>query len=421
MGLEAKDVPWHASCSSNRHEEAPRVIHIAFVMLALLPLTTKSTEAPQPGLVKRVASSFLSDKNSGKRGLHLGPFFPRVENVSSGSGPGAVLHFWTPDIGGTRLDIHAAASYSIYGYQHYNAEVGLIPYIEDRLPRDERGTNVLFPLSDLENSAGMPGFNIYASAQHRDYPREDFYGSGPSSHPSERTDYRLKDGLYEGVIGFSRSSLTVTGRVGLLHSSILPGRDDAFPNTALTPSLDFIRLSAGAWLERRDEPQNPHRGYSIGIAASRFSQRSGRDYQWNRMSIDAREYLALGSNRHVIALRQVTSLDKPDAGSLVPFHLQSTLGGSHLLRGFASSRFRDDKLLALSAEYRFEIQPKVEIALIYETGKVFQSMSSFNFREMERSFGAGIRLKSPRKVRLRLDVLRSVEGTRVHLKFSPAF
>jgi hypothetical protein len=319
------------------------------------------------------------------------------------------------------LDIHAAASYSIYGYQHYNAEVGLIPYIEDRLPGDERGTNVLFPLSDLENSAGMPGFNIYASAQHRDYPREDFYGSDPSSLRSARTDYRLKDGLYEGVIGFSRSSLSVTGRAGVLRSSILPGRDDAFPNTEVSRSLDFVRLSAGAWLEHRDEPQNPHRGYSIGIAASRFSQRTGRDYQWNRVSMDAREYLRLGSNRHVIALRQVTSLDMPDTGSRVPFHLQSTLGGSHLLRGFASSRFRDDKLLALTAEYRFEIRPKVEIALIYETGKVFRAMNSFNFQGMEQSYGAGIRLKSPRKVRLRLDVLRSVEGTRVQLKFSPSF
>lgn len=403
--------------------------HIAFVLLVLLPLTSaqepvvvsKPTEVREPGLVRRKVSAFLSDESAGGRGLHVGPFLPRVEHVSSGSGPGGVLHFWTPDIAGTSLDIHAAASYSTHRYQHYNVEVGLVPHMEGKLPRDERGTTALFPISDLEKSAEVPGFNLYASAQYRDYPREDFFGSGSSSLLSARTDYRLKDGLYEGIVRFKVKNLTLMGRAGLLRTSIHEGLDPAFPNSPLLRSLDFIHISTGVWLERRDQPSNPHRGFSIGVAASRFNQRQGRDFQFNRISIDAREYLALGSNRNVIALRQVTSLDKPDVGSRVPFQLQSTIGGSHLVRGFSSSRFRDDKLLALAAEYRFEVRPKVELALIYEAGKVFQTMSSFNFRHMERSFGVGIRLKSPRKVRLRLDVFRSVEGTRVHIKLNPSF
>lgn len=41
----------------------------------------------------------------------------------------------------------------------------------------------------------MPGFDVYASARYRDYPREDFYGIGPDSLPLGRTGYRLQDGL----------------------------------------------------------------------------------------------------------------------------------------------------------------------------------------------------------------------------------
>jgi hypothetical protein len=246
----------------------------------------------------------------------------------------------------------------------------------------------------------------------------------------DRTDYRLRDGLYEGIVRFRVAHLSLMGRAGFLQTSIGPGTDSAFPNTEISndegtaPGLlrspDFLHLSGGAWLELRDEPGNAHRGASVGVAFSRFDDRNGTTFQFNRAILDAREYMPLGSNRHVVALRQVTSIDAPDAGSSVPFHMQSTLGGK-LLRGYRSFRFRDDKLLALAGEYRFELNPKIELALIYETGKVFPAMREFDLSDLGRSWGAGIRLKSPRNVRLRLDVLRSPERTRVDLKLGPSF
>ena len=121
----------------------------------------------------------------------------------------------------------------------------------------------------------------------------------------------------------------------------------------------------------------------------------------------------------MIALRQVTSLTEPDSGSRVPFYMQSTLGGSTFLRGYSSARYRGDKLLALEGEYRFELHPKVELALIYEAGKVFPTMRELDFRDLLRSWGGGVRLKSLREVRLRLDVLHSVEGTRHGLQAQP--
>ena len=101
--------------------------------------------------------------------------------------------------------------------------------------------------------------------------------------------------------------------------------------------------------------------------------------------------------------------------------MQSTLGSNTFLGGYRSFRFRDDKLLALEAEYRFEMIPKLELAFIYETGKVFPTMSEFDLRNMRYSWGAGLRLKSPQKVHVRLDVLHSPEGTRVHVELGPSF
>jgi len=69
--------------------------------------------------------------------------------------------------------------------------------------------------------------------------------------------------------------------------------------------------------------------------------------------------------------------------------MQSTLGGSRFLRGYGSFRFRDDKLLAPGGEYRFELRPKVELALIYEAGKVFSTMGEFNLSHLRHSYGPG--------------------------------
>jgi hypothetical protein len=389
-------------------------------------------EPARPGLVKRAVASFLSDDEAGTgRGLHVGPFYPRVQLVTSGAGLSPMVHFWAPDIGGTHLDVHASAAYSIYRYQYYDLQVGRVPHVGQHLPRVSWGSRGLFPLADVEKSAEAPGFGIYASAQYRDFPREVFYGIGAASLRLDRTDYRLRDGLYEGIVRYRVKRLSFMARAGLLQGAISPGTDPSFLDTGLSNdegtapgilrSPDFLEASGGAWLELRDQPRNPHRGAALGVAFSRFDDRHAADFGWNRVVVDAREYIPLGSNRHVIALRQVTSLAEPDSGSRVPFYMQSTLGGSMFLGGYSSARYRGDKLLALEGEYRFELHPKVELALIYEAGKVFPTMRELDFRDLLRSWGGGVRLKSLREVRLRLDVLHSVEGTRMDFKLSQSF
>lgn len=410
--------------------------HAAFtlcLLLAPMPVLGQD-ESPdeRPGLIRRSIRHFLKDDETGDgRGVHWGPFAPRVAVPSSGGGPGPVLHFWAPNIGETSFDIHAAATYSIYKYRYYDLELGLVPHVDERLPRIETGTNALFPLSDLEKTASAPGFNIYAVGRYRDFPREDFYGVGPGSVKADHADYRLRDGLNEGVIRFRVSHLSVMGRAGILRTSILPGDDPVDPNVeaayneqtapGLLRAPDFNHFSAGAWLELRDEPGNPHRGATFGVAYSRFDDRNGDAFAFRRLTLDAREFLKLGSNRSVLALRQTASLDSPDTGAAVPFYLRSTLGGGSFLRAYPSFRFRDDRLIYLASEYRLEVHPKVELALLYEGGKVFPRTDGFSLRELRYSYGAGLRLKSPRKVHVRLDVLHGQEGTRVHVKLGPSF
>ena len=91
---------------SRGNAHAAAVLAALWVVLApAYSLAADDRQEPRrPGLVKRAVHSFLSDdETEGGRGLHVGPFFPRLEIVSSGAGLAPMLHFWAPDIAGTRL------------------------------------------------------------------------------------------------------------------------------------------------------------------------------------------------------------------------------------------------------------------------------------------------------------------------------
>jgi surface antigen Omp85-like protein len=405
------------------------------------PTPSPSGAAATPATGEREEGSFLarklraalSDNEPGRQGFHWGPFYPAVDIPSTGSGPGPALHFWAPDIGGSHFDVHASADYSIHHYQYYDLQLGALPHRGKHKPVFTTGTDSFYPMSDLYKSAGIRRFDLYANLHHRVYPREHFYGLGPDSLGEDRTDYTLHDTLFE-VVGEYRlaSWLTVNGRGGLLQTSLSGGRDSSTPDTQVlfddrsAPGLsrqpDYLHASAGALVDTRDEPGNPHRGTTLGVAVTRYGERGGSEFQFNRLAVDARQFVGLGATRrHVLAGRVLGSFDRPDSGSRVPFYLQSSLGGSHILRGFRSFRFRDENLIAFSAEYRFDVVPKVELAVFYDAGKVFADRKDLDLRGLETSWGGGVRLKSPKKVRLRVDVGHSREGTRVIVKFSPAF
>jgi hypothetical protein len=418
-----------------------RPAYAVLVLLATLaapagaqtPDPAPAAEPPRKGFLGRKLRDVFTDHEPGREGFHLGPFYPAVDIPSTGAGPGPTLHFWLPDIGGSLFDVHATAAYSIHRYQYYDLQVGALPHRGKHKPVFTTGTDSFYPMSDVYKSAGIRRFDLYANLHRRIYPQEHFYGLGPETVAADRSDYTLRDTLLEVVSEYRLASwMTVNVRGGLLQTSLGPGGDDRTVDTeaifddrtapGLTRQPDYLHASAGVLLDTRDEPGNPRRGTTLGLALTRYDERTSREFQFNRLSLDARQFLGFGpGRRHVIAVRALGSFDRPDSGSRVPFYLQSALGGSHILRGFRAFRFRDENLIAFSGEYRFDVVPKVELALFYDAGKVVADRSDVDLRGLETSWGGGIRLKSPKKVRLRFDVGHSREGTRLHLKFSPSF
>jgi hypothetical protein len=334
-------------------------------------------------------------------------FRPKVGGLPTGGGFALGTQYRLPEGTAARPNLDGSAVWSLRGYQRYEIRFG-------KVERDDRGAL------------------LYADLRYRNYPQEDFFGLGPDSSVRDRTNFRLRDASYDGVAGY-RVARWLSGafRFGYLQVDTGQGTDTRFPdirarfNNATAPGLDrqpaFFRMEPSISIDTRDVPGNPHTGSSLSATFSRYEDLDANAFSFNRLALDAEQYVPLGSTARVLALHAYASGDRADRGNQIPFYLRETLGGSESLRGFREYRFRDANLLYFSGEYRWEPVRAVELALFYDAGKVFAQRSDFDFTGLRKSAGIGIRFKTPAGVVLRIDVARSSEGTRLYFKFSPAF
>jgi hypothetical protein len=409
-----------------------------FSLLPLLALlwaaSARSQTAPGPGAADPPPPEpARAEETAASERMHWGPVYPSVAILSAGASVAPMLQLWERDLAGSGLDVQAAAAYSLRRYQLYALRVGRLPRRGAGPPSFSTSSDRLYPLSEMERMAGgsEERADVYLSYRHRHYPEEDFYGSGPDAREADRSDFRLRDHLVELVGAYHASPrLTLVARTGVLSTSLGGGRDGAVPDVHATfgeagaPGLGLsprqVILAGGLLADRRDDPRDPRRGGLLLAGFSRF-EGEGAGFDFTRLSADLRLYRALGSERHVLAARALGSFDRPDAGAQVPFYLQSSLGGSQVLRGYRAFRFRDERLVAFSVEYRFEAHPRVELAAFVDAGQVAPAGTGFRLGDPHAGWGVGLRVKSQRRVVLRLDVARSPETTRYLVKLGPAF
>ena len=70
------------------------------------------------------------------------------------------------------------------------------------------------------------------------------------------------------------------------------------------------------------------------------------------------------------------------AGQIVPFYFQPTLGGSTSHRGFNDFRFRDDAVVNVNVEYRWEAFSGLDMALFSDWGTVASNIDQLKLSEV---------------------------------------
>jgi hypothetical protein len=267
---------------------------------------------------------------------------------------------------------------------------------------------------------------------HADAPQLDYYGPGPNSSINNRTNYRMETTLFDlrGELRAHRHFVPAC-HVGELLLNVGPGTNSSFPSTesvfgpAAAPGIDqqsnYLVAGCSAQLDLRNLPDNPRKGTYVGGTYERYDAQNFNRFSFNRVSAQAQEYIPFFNRTHVIALLANTVLSWHNDNQVVPFYLQPTLGSDTELRGFRRYRFYDENSTAMTAEYRWEVNVGVDMALFFDTGQVFPRPGSFSLSEIESSAGFGFRFNDRIKELARVDFGFSREGFQVWLKFGKLF
>jgi hypothetical protein len=404
----------------------------------LIERRRQKLENPHIGRPNKVEDTLLYLEGRGRRllfGINWKNFYPKFGGCRPGAGFGGGIRYYKYRLKDSDFTVEGSALFSMRNYQRYELQLGAFNRTDPAFFTGPADLGAPFDfMEDMRPGRAKRRSNLilFADFEHQRFPQERFWGLGPDSDSENRSNYQINSSSYSlfGGYRFNRWIAAAAG-AGFLQVDLREGTDSRFPTTqelfdgASAPGLhrqpDFLRLASVLYFNYQDTPGNPHKGGVIGLFFFRYDDLNGNEFEFNRFALDARHYIPLGSKQRTLALRLLTLNDRPGKGSRVPFYLMNTLGGSQTLRGFPDFRFRDANLFTISAEYRWEPAPALEFALFYDTGKVYGSESEFDFNNLRKDYGIGIRVKSRTGTFLRLDISRSNEGTRLQFAFGPSF
>lgn len=275
-------------------------------------------------------------------------------------------------------------------------------------------------------------FAIQFNGVHRNYSQVDYFGPGPKSLVSNRTNYRLEDTAIDGAAAVKPfKNLQLGGSVGYLWVNVGPGQSDSFPSTetvfspTVTPGIDhqtdFLRYGPYIQFDYLDKAETPTSGGLYTFEFTKYQDQKLRLYDFRRMDIEAQQYIGFFNRMRVLALRAKATLTDADRGESIPFYMQPIVGGSEDLRGFLPFRFYDNNSLVLNAEYRWHVVSILDMALFADGGKVFPRRGELNFSHLEGDGGIGFRFNYQGRPFIRLDIAGSHEGFRFWFKFNDIF
>ena len=344
-------------------------------------------------------SNLLEKFNEGYHGLRS-----KIGGLAQGSGFAVGPEFQRSGLLGGRLDFRAGAQFSARGYSKQDLQIGLPGLLHKRVSVD-----------------------FYAV--HHNYPGLNYYGPGPDSQRGGRSNFRLRDTALDATVTIDiLPRLRAGGSAGYVFNDVAPGTDRRFISAEklyTAPGLDeqsnYARVGAFLQYDYRDFAPGPRSGGNYIAQFHNFSDRTFGRNGFQRLDLEAQQYLPFFNKRRVIALRAKSVTTYTEGGRSVPFYMQPMLGGSDDLRGYPPFRFRGDNLFVMNAEYRWEVFSGLDMAVFGDAGKVYMQKTKFDLSNLESSVGFGFRFNARNSTFMRLDVGFSHEGYQVSVKFNDLF
>jgi outer membrane protein assembly factor BamA len=272
---------------------------------------------------------------------------------------------------------------------------------------------------------------FWTRATFRRLTQEDYFGAGLRSSQSTHSNYGLTS---VDVAGEATVHVAPWLRVGTSGGYFMPrvkhGTDTEYASIesmftdATAPGLvtqpDFLHYGAFVIADYRDTPGNPHRGGWYRATAARWEDRTHHQFSFGRFDAELDQFIEIRGPSHVVALRGGISYLNNDPGMRVPFYVYPYIGGASTIRSFPEFRFRDENATFVSAEYRQEIGPYVQVVPFVDAGKVAANWEQINPHQLKTGYGIGVRAGTRSRTFITLDVgFGGGEGVHAFVKFLP--
>jgi hypothetical protein len=279
----------------------------------------------------------------------------------------------------------------------------------------------------------VPALRTGLFVRRKYFPQEDFFGVGIGSREADRVTFTY-DETAAGALATlgDESPLRAQARLEFRHPDVGGGHDGSHPSVealfadATAPGLDrqpdFLVGSAAVAYDDATPAGRPSEGGRYEATFSRYWGRGTSAYDFARLDVDLRHYLAVAGDEHVLALRGAASVTGAPAGARVPFYYLPRLGGGESLRAVQHFRFYDGNSLLVQAEYRWRFSRFVEAAWFYDAGTVAPRVADLALDRLFSDVGVGVRFGTGSNAFLRIEAAFGQDDTsRVFVKFSGGF
>jgi len=249
-----------------------------------------------------------------------------------------------------------------------------------------------------------------------DAPSVSFYGTGRSAREAKESfEYR--------TAGAGAAARVQASRLVAFGGSFdMVASDAALTSRAGAGRVDPTYGESQAFVEvdTRTSPGYTATGGFYRVGVSDYRQTGAGPYTFQRVDAEARQFIPLGRENWVIALRGLVSTTAVADGRDVPFFLLPDLGG-RTLRGYSTWRFRDRNRVLLSGEYRWAAGPFVDMAVFMDAGTVASRFTDLDMGRLVTTHGIGVSFHTTNATVLRVEAARSAEGPGLLFSFSPSF
>jgi outer membrane protein assembly factor BamA len=270
----------------------------------------------------------------------------------------------------------------------------------------------------LPNLLGGRAFTEF-SVVHRNVSELAYYGPGPDSEKTGRSNFRLEDTNVELRTGLSPLRGLRLGAIGsYLAVNVGPGHSSRYISTEqqfgpVVDQTNFLRGGGFVEYDWRDRRSNATSGGHYSAQFLRFFDQKSTNSSFFRVDFDAIQHISLLNRTRVFTVHGAWSLTNTRSADHVPFYLQPTLGGSETLRGYRAFRFYGNNSVLVNAEHRWELSPIVDLVAFVDAGKVFDRWSQWNLHALESDVGFGLRFKYRNQAAFSFDTGFSHEGFQV--------